>query len=204
VRHEVDGEDPEARLRRRHVVARVVGDVVARARTEDEAFDALLASPSHRRALVDRRFTDVCVGTARRGASLCVVIDLAAWAALLGPLRSARGLPEALTSRTSLAARTRGRRRSVATDAAEPTTHLPDGRPPKRRRASRPLPEPRIGASVVRSDSEITWGEPSVIKPGSTERTQSRPGIHAALERDRPSVASRGNDWPTPAVSQRF
>jgi hypothetical protein len=129
VRHEVDGDDPEARLRRRHVVARVVGEVVARARTEDEAFDALLASPSHRRALVDRRFTDVCVGTARRGASLCVVIDLAAWAALLGPLRSARGLPEALTSRTSLAARTRGRRRSVANDAADPTTHPPDGRP---------------------------------------------------------------------------
>ena len=79
MRHEVDCEDPEARLRRRHVVARVVGEVVARARTEDEAFDALLASPSHRRALVDRRFTDVGVGTARRGASLCVVIDLAAW-----------------------------------------------------------------------------------------------------------------------------
>ncbi|MEZ4251724.1 MAG: hypothetical protein R3B99_26215 [Polyangiales bacterium] len=79
VRHEVDGRDPEVRLRRRGIVARVVGEVAARARDEDQAFDALLASPSHRSALVDRRFTDVGVGTARRGANLCVVVDLAAW-----------------------------------------------------------------------------------------------------------------------------
>lgn len=79
VRHEVDGANPEVRLRRRGIVARVVGEVVARARDEDAAFDALLASPSHRAAIVDRRFTDVGVGVARVGRNLCVVADFAAW-----------------------------------------------------------------------------------------------------------------------------
>ncbi len=84
VRHELDGADPVVRLRRRGVVARVVGEVAARARDEDGAFEALLASPSHRRALVDRRFTDVGVGTARARGSLCVVVDLAAWPRFAG------------------------------------------------------------------------------------------------------------------------
>lgn len=79
VRHEVDGANPEVRLRRRGIVARVVGEVAARARDEDAAFDALLASPSHRAAIVDRRFTDVGVGVARVGRNLCVVADFAAW-----------------------------------------------------------------------------------------------------------------------------
>ena len=79
VRHEVDGANPEVRLRRRGIVARVVGEVVARARDEDAAFDALLSSPSHRAAIVDRRFTDVGVGVARVGRNLCVVADFAAW-----------------------------------------------------------------------------------------------------------------------------
>lgn len=79
VRHDVDGANPEVRLRRRGVVARVVGEVAARARNEDAAFDALLASPSHRAAIVDRRFTDVGVGVARVGRNLCVVADFAAW-----------------------------------------------------------------------------------------------------------------------------
>lgn len=79
VRHEVDGANPEVRLRRRGIVARVVGEVVARARDEDAAFDALLASPSHRAAIVDRRFTDIGVGVARVGRNLCVVADFAAW-----------------------------------------------------------------------------------------------------------------------------
>jgi uncharacterized protein YkwD len=84
VRHEVDGADPEVRLRRRGIVARVVGEVAARARDEDAAFDALLASPSHRAAIVDRRFTDVGVGVARVGRNLCVVADFAAWPRFAG------------------------------------------------------------------------------------------------------------------------
>lgn len=83
-RHEGEGLDPEARARRAGIVARLVGEVVARARSEDAAFEALMTSPSHRRALTDPRFTDVGVGVRRRGGTTCVVVELAAWPRFLG------------------------------------------------------------------------------------------------------------------------
>lgn len=74
-----EGRDPEQRLRRRGVVARVVGETVARAVDEERAFAALLESPSHRLTLIDRRFTDLGIGTAERDGHTCVVIEFAAW-----------------------------------------------------------------------------------------------------------------------------
>jgi uncharacterized protein YkwD len=57
-----------------------VGEAVARASDEPSATAALLASPSHRRALVDRRFTDVGLGRARASdGHTCLVVLLAAW-----------------------------------------------------------------------------------------------------------------------------
>lgn len=76
--------DPEARLRGRGVHARVVGEVVARAATDDAAFEALMASPDHRMALVDRRFTDVGIGRGRHRGQACVVVTLAAWPRYVG------------------------------------------------------------------------------------------------------------------------
>lgn len=75
-----DGRDPEERLRAAGVVARVVGETVARAETENAAFDSLISSPSHNAALQDARFTDVGIGNvADRSGHRCVVIMLAAW-----------------------------------------------------------------------------------------------------------------------------
>lgn len=79
--HELEaGHDPSARLREEGVVARHVGEVVSRGTDEAHAVVALVESPSHRGALVDRRFTDVGIGTAEdaEGRS-CVVVLLAAW-----------------------------------------------------------------------------------------------------------------------------
>ena len=80
-----EGGDPTARLAAEGVRARHVGEVVARGADEAAAFDALLASPSHRAALVDRRFTDAGVGAASddRGRR-CVVVLLAAWPRVVG------------------------------------------------------------------------------------------------------------------------
>lgn len=74
------GEDPEQRLRRRGLSARVVGETVARADTEADAVVALEDSPSHLMTLVDRRFTDGGYGVATDAEGhRCVVVLLAAW-----------------------------------------------------------------------------------------------------------------------------
>ncbi len=83
--HELEaGADPSARLREEGVVARHVGEVVARGTDEAHAVVALVESPSHRGALVDHRFTDVGIGTAEDGEGRsCVVVLLAAWPRIL-------------------------------------------------------------------------------------------------------------------------
>ncbi|MEO0322823.1 MAG: CAP domain-containing protein [Myxococcota bacterium] len=78
------GDDPRRRLRAEHIEARHVGEVVARGASRREAFAGLLASPSHRAALVDRRFTDVGVAEAQGDGGPCVVIVLAAWPRVVG------------------------------------------------------------------------------------------------------------------------
>ncbi len=81
VGHELEpGNDPELRLRRRGIVARVVGEVVARAVDDQAARRALLDSPSHHMTLVDRRFTDGGHGVAHDDdGHVCTVVLLAAW-----------------------------------------------------------------------------------------------------------------------------
>jgi uncharacterized protein YkwD len=81
VAHELDpGADPEARLGRRNIHARVVGETVVRARTARTGFATLADSPGHLMTLTDRRFTDVGIGQARdRSGHTCLVILLAAW-----------------------------------------------------------------------------------------------------------------------------
>ena len=80
VAHEI-GErgDAEARLRAAHVEARHVGEVVSRARDEAGAWRALTASPSHRAALGDRRFTDVGIAHIETEGHTCLVVVLASW-----------------------------------------------------------------------------------------------------------------------------
>ncbi len=77
---------PAERMRRLGLRARHLGETVARARTVDEAFEALAQSPSHRMALLDRRFTDVGFGVIRRDGEACVVVFLAAWPQAVGGL----------------------------------------------------------------------------------------------------------------------
>ncbi|HEY6881153.1 MAG TPA: CAP domain-containing protein, partial [Polyangiales bacterium] len=78
--HRLEGEDPELRLKREHIAARHVGEVLARAESSDRAFQALLDSPSHRMALSRREFTDVGVGQATdKKGQVCMVMLLAAW-----------------------------------------------------------------------------------------------------------------------------
>jgi uncharacterized protein YkwD len=78
--HRVEGEDPELRLKREHIAARHVGEVLARAESSDRAFQALLDSPSHRMALGRREFTDAGVGQASdKKGQVCMVLLLAAW-----------------------------------------------------------------------------------------------------------------------------
>lgn len=79
--------DPEERLRSRGIAARVVGEAVARARSVEEALEAMLASPSHRAALEDDRFTDLGLGVATRGETRCVVALLAAFPRAVPPAR---------------------------------------------------------------------------------------------------------------------
>ncbi len=76
--------DPEERLQAAGIEARVVGEVVARARDRDAAFEALLQSPSHRMTMVDARFTDVGVGVAQSAAGVCVVMALATFPRYVG------------------------------------------------------------------------------------------------------------------------
>jgi len=79
--HELDSAgDPEARLLKRGIEARVVGEAVARAATTRAALHAIEDSPSHRLTITDPRFTDAGYGQAKdeRGRT-CVVILLASW-----------------------------------------------------------------------------------------------------------------------------
>jgi uncharacterized protein YkwD len=78
--HRIEGEDPELRLKREHIAARHVGEVLARAESSERAFQALLDSPSHRMALGRREFTDAGVGQATdKKGQVCMVVLLAAW-----------------------------------------------------------------------------------------------------------------------------
>jgi hypothetical protein len=72
--------DPEARLLKRGIEARVVGEAVARAATMRDALHAIEDSPSHRLTVTDPRFTDAGYGQAKddRGRT-CAVILLASW-----------------------------------------------------------------------------------------------------------------------------
>ncbi|MGB8221782.1 MAG: CAP domain-containing protein [Polyangiales bacterium] len=79
--HQVDSSgDPEARLLKRGIEARVVGEAVARAATMRAALHAIEDSPSHHLTITDPRFTDAGYGQAKddRGRT-CVVILLASW-----------------------------------------------------------------------------------------------------------------------------
>jgi hypothetical protein len=77
--------DPERRLSRAGIHARVVGEVGARAASPAAAMDALAESPSHRYTLADRRFTDTGLGEATDDTGkTCVVVLLAAWPRYVG------------------------------------------------------------------------------------------------------------------------
>lgn len=72
--------DPQRRLARAGLSARLVGEAVARAADLGAALRALGRSPSHVAALVDRRLTDAGVGVvAAPAGGVCVVVALAAW-----------------------------------------------------------------------------------------------------------------------------
>ncbi|MGB3049751.1 MAG: CAP domain-containing protein [Polyangiales bacterium] len=79
--HELDANgDPEARLLKRGLQARVVGEAVARAATMREALHAIEDSPSHRMTVTDPRFTDAGYGKAEdEKGRTCAVILLASW-----------------------------------------------------------------------------------------------------------------------------
>jgi uncharacterized protein YkwD len=83
----VDG-GPHDRIARAGLVARVVGEAVARGADLGAALRALVRSPSHVATLIDRRLTDIGVGVARTpGNAVCVVVALAAWPRPVAPLR---------------------------------------------------------------------------------------------------------------------
>jgi hypothetical protein len=79
--HDLDPDgDPEARLLKRGIQARVVGEAVARAATMRDALHAIEDSPSHRMTVTDPRFTDAGYGKAKdEKGRTCAVILLAAW-----------------------------------------------------------------------------------------------------------------------------
>lgn len=79
--HDLDENgDPEARLLRRGIEARVVGEAVARAATMRDALHAIEDSPSHRMTVTDPRFTDAGYGKAKDGKGrTCAVVLLASW-----------------------------------------------------------------------------------------------------------------------------
>lgn len=76
--------DPEARLRRAGIEARVVGETVARSTSVAKAYAALMRSPSHRLTLLDRRFTEAGIATATQDDHVCLVVLLAAWPRYVG------------------------------------------------------------------------------------------------------------------------
>lgn len=81
VGHRVEGgDDPETRLRAERISARMVGEAVARSDSADAALTAVFESPSHRLAVLDRRFTDAGFGQAvdDKGHT-CLVVLLASW-----------------------------------------------------------------------------------------------------------------------------
>jgi hypothetical protein len=79
------GEDPESRLREEGVVARRVGETVARSGDLVQAFDALTRSPSHRMTLLEPGFTDAGFGSASDATGKqCLVVLLAAWPRYVG------------------------------------------------------------------------------------------------------------------------
>lgn len=79
--HELDPHgDPEARLLKRGIEARVVGEAVARAATMREALHTIEDSPSHRLTVTDPRFTDAGYGQAKdEKGRTCAVVLLASW-----------------------------------------------------------------------------------------------------------------------------
>jgi uncharacterized protein YkwD len=90
VAHQLEeGASPEARLAALGVRARFVGEALGRATDVDAAWRALLASPSHREALLEPRFTDAGTAAVRdpRG-RVCVAVSLAAWPRLVPPRRA--------------------------------------------------------------------------------------------------------------------
>ncbi len=91
VAHQLEvGASPEDRLAALGVRARFVGEALGRASDLDAAWAALLASPSHREALLEPRFTDAGTAATRdaRG-RVCVAVALAAWPRLVPPRRAA-------------------------------------------------------------------------------------------------------------------
>lgn len=81
VAHELEGgDDPESRLAHVGLKARIVGEVIARAGSEDEALDDLVNSPSHLMTMTDDRLTDGGWGKATDDEGrTCVVGLFAAW-----------------------------------------------------------------------------------------------------------------------------
>ena len=79
--HDLDPHgDPEARLLKRGIEARVIGEAVARAATMRDALYAIEDSPSHRMTVTDPRFTDVGYGKAKdEKGRTCAVVLLASW-----------------------------------------------------------------------------------------------------------------------------
>ncbi len=79
--HELDPYgDPEARLLKRGIEARVVGEAIARAATMRDALHAIEDSPSHRMTVTDPRFTDAGYGKAKdEKGRTCAVVLLASW-----------------------------------------------------------------------------------------------------------------------------
>ncbi len=95
VAHQLEpGASPEARLAALGVRARLVGEAIGRAVDLDAAWAALFASPSHREALLEPRFTDAGAATAldARG-RVCVAVALAGWPRLVPPPRVSRRPP---------------------------------------------------------------------------------------------------------------
>ncbi len=84
--HELEpGDDPEVRLARQGVRARMVGETIARSISPDAAFTALTKSPAHISTLLDPRYTDAGVGLATDSSGKsCLVIVLAAWPRFVG------------------------------------------------------------------------------------------------------------------------
>lgn len=79
------GDDPEARLRRAGLAARVVGEVVARGHGPRRAAQAVMDSPAHRAVVLDPRFTDLGSALVRRGEDACLVLVFAAWPRAVPP-----------------------------------------------------------------------------------------------------------------------